>query len=225
MRRVVMSVITDLIPVRGVPFALIYCSIWLATLAATDYPVADWVGVVVIAYLVIWATLAVVLRGTVAALKWLHGYALHVRSQMGDKTPTSVALGPVGNTIVVVLFVATLLVPFGLALVLTSWTLSLSGFPPLLVIVPVAGILMVSFGASLTLTFYGLTAWLLVSTSRRLRRRTDHVVIRDRAVPRDIVNQLSLQRRRPFREQVREEYERLRELIQYNLPLIGWARS
>ena len=146
-----MAILTgDFLPLRDVPFALLFTTAWLLVLIVTDYQVSEWLGVTIVAYVILWTTLVVVRNAVAVALQAVHRLAMRiVRDRYGfvlESTPHGLKL--TGNPRAITAYFAALLISVGLASIFTLRIVSYLGFPPMLAVVNVAAFTIAGVGAA-----------------------------------------------------------------------------
>ena len=223
--RHVRNIAANLVPVRDVPLALLCTTVWLIALALTEYPADEWVGVVVLAYLVMWTSVFIVLGALKCAFKWLYEYGRSVREQMGGEIKGDGELPRVGQIVVKLVLAAIGCAPIGLAAVLTSFVVVHLGFPPMATVIEIAGLSVLLYSSAVILLFFGSSVAILGSVSWYLRRRPIKLharvpMNRQRIVPKPYL----IAHRWAIREVIQEEQQPLRELM-VDLPVVARARG
>lgn len=219
------KVTSNLVSLRHMPLALVCTSTWLVVLATSDYPSSEWPVVAMVAYLTLWVTLMVFLKAMTCALGWLHRYVREVHEQLGTEVASNVKLGVVGNVVAGLLFLALLVVPVGLAVYLTTFTIAYMELPRLAAGIDTAGLLMLGVGGVPVLLFCTISFCVSASVSNQLRRRQ---VTRQETRQVFVLNGGQTTRekvyigmpRRPIREEVSREFVQLRELVLFHLPKV-----
>lgn len=109
--------------------ALVTTNLWLLMLWIIDYPVGEWIGVVVIWYVSYMVARLVVANSTLPLVIWLGNHARRLAEQLDIDIDSYSTKRPVAIVVTVVLvMIATVL---GLSFTTTNMVLSLTGLTPL----------------------------------------------------------------------------------------------
>lgn len=125
--------ISELVPTRDVPLALICATVWFLVLWLVNYPADESVGVAIVAYIALWASSMIINGLALFALRRLHSLALRKADELGVAIPEepTPAITPAARLAVVALLLAMFLAIIGLSLIATVPIVAWVGLPPL----------------------------------------------------------------------------------------------
>ena len=124
---------SELVPTRDVPLAIICGSVWFLVLWLVNYPADESVGVAIVAYIALWASSMIINGLALFALRRLRSLALRKADELGVAIPEepSPAIAKIARAFVAVFLTAMFLAIIGLSLVATVPIVAWVGLPPL----------------------------------------------------------------------------------------------
>ncbi len=144
---------TGKIIARELLLSFVYTTIWFVILFAVSYPVDQWVGIVVIAYVSLCLSRVLIANLAVFLLTRLHEYGSQVAARMGIERsdPTDNRASRAAASLFLFGVLAAI---FGLTLTITGAWASYAGLWPLGRVFDLAGWAMLSVGSCMTALFF-----------------------------------------------------------------------
>ena len=142
--------LSEYISFRDVPFALVCAMAWSVVLWIAEYPVGERIGVVVIAYVALWASRLAIVSATLFLSKHLHKLTMETAERLGVEIPEEPSSAvPTITRVLIVVFLssAMLLSMMGLSLMVTFPVAAVVGLSPLSAGFGIAGLTMFALGA------------------------------------------------------------------------------
>ena len=124
---------SELVPTRDVPLALICATVWFLVLWLVNYPADESVGVAIVAYIALWTSRMIINGLALFALRQLHNLALRKADELDVTIPEepSPAIAKIARAVVVIFLLAMLLAIVGLSIIATVPIVAAVGLPPL----------------------------------------------------------------------------------------------
>lgn len=127
--------LAEYLPLRDVPLALGYSTLWFVGLWVADYPVADSLGVIVFAYITFWASRLVTAHSLNFFAQRLNRAVLRMTDELGIEMPDEQTIlanmGARALSIFAALIIATIAAIIGASFALLIAVVSLMGLPSL----------------------------------------------------------------------------------------------
>lgn len=168
--------LAEYLPLRDVPLALGYSTLWFVGLWVADYPVADSLGVIVFAYITFWASRLVTAHLLNFFAQRLNRAVLRTADELGIEMPDEQTIlanmSARALIIVAALIIATIAVMLGASFALLVAAVSLMGLPSLGAGFTIAGLALLVAG----LLAVGALFMLAYTRLSRLQASTDGVL-------------------------------------------------
>lgn len=145
--------ISELVPTRDVPLALICGSVWFLVLWTVNYPADESVGVAIVAYIALWTSRAIINALALFALRRLHSLALKKADELDVTIPEETP--PAARAVAVVFLIAMLSAIVGMSIIATVPIVAWVGLPPLAAEFGVFGWIAFVAGALVLATIFG----------------------------------------------------------------------
>ena len=125
--------ISELVPTRDVPLAIICATAWLFVLWLAEYPADESVGVAIIGYVALWTSRLIVNALALFTLRRLHSLALRKADELGVEIQEepSPSIAAIARLAVTAFLIAMLLAIVGLSVVATVPIAAAVDLPPL----------------------------------------------------------------------------------------------
>ena len=132
--------------------ALILTTLWFPTLWIVNYPVEEWIGVVVIGYVSFTAARLIVVNLTFVLTSWLKNHAVRLGDQLGTDIESRRIDRPVAILVTVILvMIATV---FGLTFTIMNLAFSLTELTPMGFVFNIIAFVLLGVGLSIQVLFF-----------------------------------------------------------------------
>ena len=149
--------ISELVPTRDVPLALICATAWLFVLWLVEYPADESVGVAIVGYVALWTSRLIINALALFTLGRLHSLALKKADELGVEIPEepSPAIATAARAAAGVFLFAMLASIVGMSVAATVPIAAAVGLPPLAAGFGVFGWTALGVGAFVLAAFFG----------------------------------------------------------------------
>ena len=149
--------ISELVPTRDVPLALICATAWIFVLWLAEYPADESVGVAIIGYVALWTSRLIINALALFTLGRLHNLALKKADELGVEIPEepSPAIATAARAAAGVFLFAMLASIVGISVAATVPIVAAVGLPPLAAGFGVFGWTALGVGAFVLAAFFG----------------------------------------------------------------------
>lgn len=150
--------LTEYLPLRDVPLALGYSTLWFVVLWVANYPVDDSLGVIVSAYITLWASRLAVSHSLNFLAQRLNRAILRTTDELGIEMPDeqTIRANMSARTVIIVvaILIATIAATLGASFALLVAAVSLMGLPSLGAGFTIAGLALLISGLAAVGAFF-----------------------------------------------------------------------